>query len=141
MQRIVKNQFLQLSPFDQFNQIYFLYQKEILTVVLQLLLIHNICDNCETGEAAHSIKLTILFNLAIMVNSVILGKPVILGNLMILKNLVMKMIKFVILANLIILVNLVNLVNVVNYVILENQWLMRGKESQGCSVRGRAGQG
>ena len=60
---------------------------------------------------------------------------------MILKNLVMKMIKFVILANLIILVNLVNLVNVVNYVILENQWLMRGKESQGCSVRGRAGQG
>ena len=44
------------------------------------------------------------------------------------------MIKFVILANLIILVNLVNLVNVVNYVILENQWLMRGKESQGCSA-------
>ena len=53
----------------------------------------------------------------------------------------MKMIQFVILANLIILVNLVNLVNVVNYVILENQWLMRGKESKGCSGQGRAGQG
>ena len=112
-----------------------MYQKEILTVVLQLLLIHNICDNCETGEAAHSIKLAILFNLAIM------GNPIILGNLMILKNLVMKIIRFVILANLIILVNLVNLVNVVNYMIFENQWLMRGKESQVCSVRGRAGQG
>ena len=32
MQTIVKNQILQLHPFDEFRQIYFQYQKEILPV-------------------------------------------------------------------------------------------------------------